>query len=59
VSALFSRQEALVKIKDPSIYTEQRVDTIKPKQFYYIRLVDPIAYGYLIEAMKLLKGSVF
>lgn len=44
-------------INDPTIYTDQKIEIIKSKSFSYLRIVDPIAYGYIVESGKLLKGA--
>lgn len=53
-SALLVGQDQLVHIENGSLYMDQTPELTKPKRFSYIRLVDPISYGYLIEASKLL-----
>ena len=36
-------------------YLEKKIELPRPKSFAYLRVVDPIAYGYIIETGKLLK----
>ncbi len=40
-------------------YAGQKIEIEKPKRFSYMRIVDPLSYGYLIEAAKLLQGTEF
>lgn len=58
-SAMLVKSESVVKISDPSAYSEQIIELPKPKSFSYLRIVDPIAYGYIVEAGKMLQGMEF
>lgn len=55
-SSLLAGCESVTKTEDLSVYTDQKIVLLKPKWFSYLRIVDPVAYGYVIEAGKLLKG---
>lgn len=46
---------SVMKITSADEYAEQRIGLLKPKSFSYLRIVDPIAYGYIIEAEKFLQ----
>ena len=54
-ASILTGNDDIVNIEDGSKYIAQRVEISKPKWFTYLRIVDPISYGYLIEASRLLK----
>lgn len=56
-SSMYVGRDSATRINDASAYSNQRIDLPKPKSFSYLRIVDPIAYGYAVEAGKLLKGA--
>ena len=56
-SALFTRQKNIVKIQDTSAYLSQELEIVRPKRFSYLRIVDPVSYAYLVEAVRLLQGT--
>ena len=45
----------ILRIIDGREYAAQKAEISKPKWFSYMRIVDPVSYGYLIEASRLLK----
>lgn len=56
-TALLSGQETVTKIEDPTVYSGQYPEIEKARRFSYLKVVDPVAYGYMIEAAKLLQGT--
>lgn len=54
-ASILTGNDDIVNIEDGSKYIAQRVEISKPKWFTYLKIVDPISYGYLIEASRLLK----
>ena len=58
-SSMLIGSDSITKISDPSVYSEQKIELPKPKSFSYLRIVDPVAYGYIVEAGKLLQGTAF
>ncbi len=58
-AAMLTGQEFLTKINDPGEYAGQKLEIENPKRFSYMRIVDAVSYGYLIEATKLLQGTEF
>lgn len=58
-SSMLVGSDSVMKITDPSAYTWQKIELPKPKGFSYLRIVEPIAYGYVVEAGKLLQGTEF
>ena len=56
-SALLTGSESVIKIEDASDYSGQMIELPKPKSFSYLRFVDPIAYGYIIETGRLLQEA--
>ncbi len=56
-ASLLTEQDTIKKIQDPTIYLGEEPRITKPKRFSYLRVVDPLAYAYLIEAMRLLKET--
>ncbi len=59
VSSILTGQDAIELINDFSQYVNQKIEFEKPKSFSYLRIVNPIAYGYIIKASKLLQGTDF
>ena len=58
-SSMFVGRTSLTKIVDKGDYLNQSINLRKPKRFSYLRIVDPIAYGYIVESSKLLQGTEF
>lgn len=58
-SAMLAGHDRIVSIKDTTAYSSQKIELPKPKSFSYLRVVDPIAYGYMAEASKLLQIAGF
>ncbi len=58
-SSMLVGADSVTKIHDQNNYAGQMVELPKPKSFSYLRIVDPIAYGYIIETGKLLRGTDF
>ena len=58
-SAILTGKNTVAKINDQSVYYDQKIELAKPKRFSYLRIVDPIAYGYVVEAGKLLQDTEF
>ena len=58
-SSMLVGADSVTKIHDPNDYAGQMVELPKPKSFSYLRIVDPIAYGYIVETGKLLRGTSF
>lgn len=58
-SSMLIGRETITRINDPSIYFHQKIELLSPKRFSYLRIVDSIAYGYVVEAGKLLKDAAF
>lgn len=56
-ASILTDRETLTKIEDASLYAGEKIDLPKPKRFSYIRIVDPLAYAYFVEAVKMLKGE--
>ena len=54
-TSILTGQESTKRIVDASAYSGKIPDIERPRRFSYLRVVDPIAYGYLIEAIKLLQ----
>ena len=46
-----------MKIENASMYTGMKPEIEKAKRFSYLRVVDPVAYGYFIETVKLLQNT--
>jgi hypothetical protein len=46
-----------MKIEDVTMYTGMKPEIDKAKRFSYLRVVDPVAYGYFIDAVKLLQNT--
>ena len=51
--------DSVTKISETSDYSGQRIKLPKPKSFSYLRIVDPIAYGYVAEAGELLQDTEY
>ncbi len=58
-SSMLTKQKTIKKIDDAASYAGQIVGFPKPKCFSYLRIIDPIAYGYVVEAARLLQGTEF
>jgi len=56
-ASIFTGQETIMKIEDVTMYTGMKPEIDKAKRFSYLRVVDPVAYGYFIEAVKLLQNT--
>lgn len=57
-SSLLVDSSTITKIDDVSMNIGGEILLPKPKSFSYLRIVDPIAYGYIIESGKLLQKVV-
>lgn len=57
-SSMLAGSSSVLKISDASVYSGQKIDLPKPKSFSYLRVVDPIAYGYIVESGRLLKKTM-
>ena len=57
-ASILSDQNAVVKIDDASVYSGRTTGLDRPRRFSYLRFADPISWGYLIEAEKLLAGRI-
>ena len=55
-ASVLTGNDAVLKIKDGGEYDAQKPEIYKPKWFSYMKNVDPVSYGYLIEASRLLKS---
>jgi len=55
-ASLLTGQKSVRKIQNASEYLQRKPEVEKPKQFFYLRIVDPFSYGYFIEAMELLRN---
>ena len=53
-SSMLAGRDEVVKITDASVYSEQKIELPKARSFSYLRIVDPIAYGYIVEAGRML-----
>lgn len=58
-SAMLTGLESITKLTSDSLDLTQKIDLPNPKSFSYLRVVNPLAYGYIFEASKLLKGIEF
>jgi hypothetical protein len=54
-ASMLTGKDDIHKITDGRGYSAQTAEISKPKWFSYMRIVDPVSYGYLIEASRLLK----
>ena len=59
VSSMLAGSDQVVKIEDASAYSGQKIELPGSKSFSYLRIVDPAAYGYIVEAARLLQGTEF
>ncbi|MBE5872206.1 MAG: nucleotidyl transferase AbiEii/AbiGii toxin family protein [Lachnospiraceae bacterium] len=55
-ASVLTGNDSILGIKDGGEYVAQKPEIFKPKWFSYMRIVDPVSYGYLIEASRLLKN---
>ncbi len=55
-ASVLTENNNIVSIKDGREYIAQKAEIVKPKWFSYLKIIDSISYGYLIEASKLLKN---
>ena len=55
-ASVLTGNDNILGIKDGGEYAAQKPEISKPKWFSYMRIVDPVSYGYLIEASRLLKN---
>ena len=51
-SSMLAGSSSIAKNTELSVNSEQKIELQKPKSFSYLRIVDPIAYGYIVEAGK-------
>jgi len=58
-SSMLVGADSITQIYDAKAYSGQKIELPKPKSFSYLRVADPIAYGYIIETGKLLHGMDF
>lgn len=58
-SSMLVGLDSVTKIHDANEYLGRNIELPKPKSFSYLRVVDPIAYGYIVETGKLLRGTDF
>ena len=56
-ASMLTGLEEVKKIADAAEYSGMVPDIETARRFSYLRVVDPIAYGYFIEAMLLLKDT--
>lgn len=56
-SAMLTGHASIKRIEDVSFYQGQTIAAVKPKRFSYLRIVDPVAYCYMIEAAGLLQNT--
>ena len=56
-SAILCDAETVIRIKESSAYLKKTPEIEKPRRFSYLKVVDPVAYGYLIEATALLRNA--
>lgn len=55
-ASILTGNDSILGIKDGAEYVAQKPGISKPKWFSYLKIVDPVSYGYLIEASRLLKN---
>ena len=55
--AILTGQETIKRIEYGSEYGGVKPEIEKAKRFSYLRIVDPVSYGYLAEAAKLLRDA--
>ncbi len=58
-ASLLCDQEMATIIDSPSSYGDGTIEFIKPKRFYYLKLVDPTAYRCIVQASILLQRADF
>ena len=58
-SSMLAGRSSVTKITDLSAYSGEKTELPKPRSFSYLRIVDPIAYGYIVEAGKVLQETEF
>lgn len=58
-SSMLAGSSSVTKITHPFDYSGQKIELPKPKSFSYLRIVYPIAFGYIVESGKLLQGTEF
>ena len=51
-SSMLVGSDSITQIYDAKAYSGQKIELPKPKSFSYLRVADPIAYGYIIETGK-------
>lgn len=56
-ASLLTGTDAVIRIEDGLAYSGQTPEIEKPRRFSYLKVVDPVAYGYLVEATRLLQGT--
>ena len=54
-ACILTGNDDICKITDVVKYAAHKPVISKPKWFSYMRIVDPVSYGYLIEALRLLR----
>lgn len=54
-ASMLTGHDDILKITDAGGYVAQKSEISKPKWFSYMRIVDPVSYGYLIEASRILR----
>ena len=54
-ASMLTGNNDILKITDAGGYVAQKSEISKPKWFSYMRIVDPVSYGYLIEASRILR----
>lgn len=54
-ASILTGNDDIISIKEGERYIDQRAEASKPKWFSYMKIVDLVSYGYLIEALRLLK----
>lgn len=58
-ASILTGQKTITKIEDGTLYAGQKTKLVKLKRFSYLGIVDPVAYGYVIESAKLLQETEF
>ena len=56
-ACLITKEKEVKTIINPEEYSDRKLNLPKIKRFSYIRLSDPISYGYLIEAVDILHNA--
>lgn len=57
-SSMLSGSENITKIDNADKYSGQKIEIPESRSFSYLRVVDPVAYGYIVEAFKLLENRL-